>query len=176
MWIPSPDQMLFILILLFGFYLGRKMPTNRMKARAWLFNRRGTPYFVCYILDAGKIINMEIIKQIENSYLFKEKIYLLTAGTEGKTYTPSIILNGQLLVFHTLDNVNPLEFKKGAIEHLYNDASIVGSMVANKDIGSAIKTDQSEEYSALRRYILIMDIILLLGAFAMMWFLTGQGA
>lgn len=174
MWIPSPDQVMLFLILMFGFYLGRKLPTNRKRIRMWLFHRRGTAYFSCYILDAGKVVNWDIVAQIENSYKVGDKEYLLTArvlGEGGSRYTPYISMGGMQNVFHTKDNVNPLEFKEKKIDHLYNDPDIIASMVANKDIKHSIAGDY-EEISAIKRYVLIVNTVLALAVVAIVWMLV----
>jgi hypothetical protein len=171
----TPEQMFLLMVLLFGFFLGKKLPTNRNRLKIWIFNRRGIPFYRCHILDGNKIINYQIVAQSETHYTYEEKRYKLTAQEEGQNITPFIQYGGEYLVFHLLNNVAPLSIKDRALKPLWTDPEIVASMITNKDIKDATSGSRDQEITELKRYILIINLILVLAIFGLMYYLLRSG-
>lgn len=159
-------------------YLGKKAPLSRARLTQWIYHRRGIPYYKAHIIDGGKIVNYEIVRQSEQFYKYKKKQYNLIGSNENEEkhkYTPSLQYGGDYLIFHNINHTAPLEFKQEDITPLWLDPNYIANMIANKDVSDGLAPDRSEELSGLARKIFILNSLALCVLAIVMWYFTQGG-
>jgi hypothetical protein len=147
-----------IILLLFGFFLGKIVPIRGNGWRKWYYNRFGVPYYVCHLLDGGHIIKTSIVPQDAGKYKLEDGgIYTFKVKTGSGEYTPFVTFGGEMLIFHVKGNRNPLMIKDNDYKPGSDDPDRIAALIANKDVRDATHP-QIEEIAALKRFILFMLI------------------
>ena len=165
------NETLMLITLLWGFVLGKIIPTSGDGWRKWWYNRRSIPYFLSYIMEAGKIIHRGIIKQDQTTFIYKKGRYLTyKKELSGRSYSPTVEMNGQKILFYNKNNTNPLEFQETRVTPSHNDPEIFQTIIEDNSIRQALSGEI--DISGLKRYILITMGILAIAISGIMYYLT----
>jgi hypothetical protein len=156
-----------IILLLFGFFLGKIVPIRGNAWRKWYYNRFGIPYYVCHLLDGGHIIKTSIIPQDEGKYTYEGHLYTFLVKTNSGDVCPYITFAGEHLLFHMKNNRNPLMVKDNDYKPGSDDPNRIAALIANKDVRDATHP-QIDEIVALKKFLTFMMVVfmaLILGGF-----------
>lgn len=164
------NETLFLIIILWGFVLGKLIPTNADGWRKWWYNRRNIAYFLVYIIEASKIIHRGIVKQSQTTFTYGKGKYVTSKqDPTGRAYSPTVELNNQRILFYNKNNTNPLEFMETRVTPSHNDPEIFRTIIKDTSIQQALSGEF--DVSELKRFILITMGILGLSIAGIMYFL-----
>lgn len=171
----STIEFFLIMIFFIGFILGRRLPLNKLAIKKFVYNRRGYRYYVCHIIDKGIIANTSIVKEENQKYEYDGKEYNLNVLEGDKSYVPFISLKGLPLVFHNINNINPLIFKQNSIEPAYVNPEIIATFVHTKVVKDVIDPEL-DEYNKMRRSIAMWGVITIVAVVITIYLILGMGA
>lgn len=160
-----------IIFILWGFVLGKILPLSVDGWRKWWYNRKGIPYFLIYVLLAGKIVYKSMIKQDQTTFNYDKGKYVTSLKDENnRPYSPAIELSGQKILFYNKNNTNPLVFKDIAVPG-HNDPEIFRAIIEDNSIRQALSPEY--DMSELKRFILVTMGILGITIAGIMYLLMG---
>lgn len=162
---------LILIIFLWGFFSGRILPLSFTAWKKWLYNRRGIPYFLIYIIQAGKIVHKGMCKQNQVSFTYDKGRYItFKKDVDLRAYSPAVEMGGQQILFYNKNNTNPLEFQETRVTPSHNDPEIFKTIIEDNSIRQALSGEF--DVSELKRYMLIVMGILGLAIAGIMYYLT----
>ena len=169
------NEEVLIGIILWGFLLGKFIPTNKDNWLKWWYNRRGVAYWIVTILEAGKVIHRGLVKQNKTSFTYDKGRYVTNCwnAAEGKHYSPTLDYFGEKIMFFNKNSTNPLEIQETRIIPSHNDPEKFQAIIEDTSIRQALGPEI--DISTLKRFIFITMAILAL-AIAGIMFLLLQGA
>ena len=159
-------------------YLFTKIPLNKNDLLKWYYPFKNIDYYVCHLLENGRVIDTNIVKAKNTFYTRKEIGYsLINKENEGEkensidfNEVPYITINKHKTVFHNINNINPMKFKQNKVEPLCNDPEIYATLLRNKEIKDTLAPNL-DEFVALKQFIAMFNIVCV-GCFAgLMYFL-----
>jgi hypothetical protein len=167
-------ETLIMYCTLWGYILGKIIPLNKTSYIKWWYNRRGIPYFVIFIIFAGKIVHKGLLKQEKREFSYDKGRYLTfkTDPVTGNKYSPTIDMQGESILFYNKGNTNPLEFQDTRITPSFNDPEIFQTIITDNSISQALAGEI--DISNLKRFILTAMIIIAVCIAGIMYFLVGM--